>query len=419
MRFLRRCRSAVSGGKTGARPKGLSKARPLTTAFILVTGLIVSGSVGMPASASALPSAQTIERGWSSVPEYSTAPALASGEVVESDGTPVSQSTVILFPVPLSPKSGTPLTPLARTITDSQGRFTIRLPVGQFSKLATSRSGGALNLHVIAFYPGGIAQQFYSVSSSSAALLSGDKTADNASPTFAKLILHATLPTRFPGTREAAISPDSCEPDGSATQIPNVPVIVGMKESEASDLSSTTFSYSSTASMTLGVGISYTSPTGGFSADGSTTQTSGGSYTWDSLPSESNNDLEGYGIYNDQEFLCIIAGNYSNYWLLSQNYVGGEYGTPGTPPVAAGDCIPTQAHTTNTFTTGTQQTFGAGVQLSGLGYGINLSSQSGFSTDTSLTYEMGAHGHPVCGVSVPPGDSGKVEAIQVHSGITT
>jgi hypothetical protein len=142
---------------TKTRPGRLYKARLVTAAVTLVAGLTGSASVGMSASASSLSSAQAIQAigvGWSSVPEYSAAPALASGEVVNSAGTPLAQSTIILFPVPLTPETGAPLTPLARTVTDSQGRFTVRLPASQLSKLTTSRSAGALNLQVDRLLPG-------------------------------------------------------------------------------------------------------------------------------------------------------------------------------------------------------------------------------------------------------------------------
>jgi hypothetical protein len=239
-----------------------------------------------------------------------------------------------------------------------------------------------------------------------------------AHPAFYKLAIQATPQARISAAQQAAVTPDSCEPTGSTTTIKDIPVVVGSKESDASDLALTQFSYGSSSSMTLGAGVSYTGDMTGFSADGTTTETSGGSWTFGSLPSKGNNDLYGTGQYEEVETLCYTAGNYSEFWTVSQSFVGGELKTPGITPVGAGDCVATDKGSKNTFTMGTQQTFSTGVQLSAVGFGINLSSQSGFSSDTTLTYNMGADGHPICGVNVPPGKGGSVQVIQVHSSVT-
>jgi hypothetical protein len=399
-----------TSGQTVRQPNAWKKAYgawSLTVAFVVFTSLIVFGSIGTSASAAARPSVRSIQSGWSYVPEYSSAPALAEGRVVNSSGAPVSQATVILFPVPLEPKPGVALTPIARTITDAQGNFTVSLPAAQDARLTTARSEGALDFQVIAFYPGGIAHWFYSFHPGAH---------ESASRTPATLVLHASL-TGASEDREAAISPDTCEPEGTPTHISNIPVILGLKESDASDVS-VVFSYGATSSVTLGAGISYTSPNGGFSTDGSTTQSTGGYATWPPLSGVGNNYFEGAGEYTEQETLCDVKGDYSQYWTITQKDVTGMYGTPGAPAIATGDCSPEDGGSTLTFTNGTQETFGAGVQLSNLGYGINLSSQIGWSSTVTIEFHFGAVGHPLCGIDAKPGTAGYVGVIGVHSSTT-
>jgi hypothetical protein len=167
---------------------------PFCLAVIVLAATIAAVNVQ---AATAAPrtavSASEISQAWSSVPEFPSAPALASGQVVDA-GTPVTGATVILFPVPVPVSSGVgakvTVTPLARTTTDSNGRFVVRLPASSDTSLTNVRSGGALNLHVMAFYPSGIAQWYYSLPSA--------KSAATSQPT-ATLVLHHT-----PGTASTA-----------------------------------------------------------------------------------------------------------------------------------------------------------------------------------------------------------------------
>ncbi len=200
----------------------------------------------------------------------------------------------------------------------------------------------------------------------------------------------------------------------SSRTLAQIPVTMGYKQSSDSNLAYAGFDYSTSSSTTLGAGISYTSASGGFSADGTTTQTAGGSWTFPNLPGAGNNDFNGDGIYYDQEYLCYMVGNYSTYWLLTQHDVAGEKGTPGASPVSVGKCVTTLPGTTNIIHSGKQETFGAGVQLGSLGFGVNLSSQDGWSTQSELTYKMGSAGHPLCGSSDYPGSPGYVGVVGVH-----
>jgi hypothetical protein len=82
--------------------------------------------------------------------------------------------------------------------------------------------------------------------------------------------------------------------------------------------------------------------------------------------------------------------------------------------VKAGDCE-TGDPGKNQFTTGTAGTFTKGVYLEGAGLNFDLSSQTGYTSESSLTYDLGAT-VPVCGTGNPPGFIGSPATgfLQVH-----
>jgi hypothetical protein len=375
----------------------------LIASVVAAIGVTALGPTPASASSVSLRQVEAIQRGWSYVPEYSSAaPALALGEVVGSDGSALPGATVILFPVVKNSKAGTVMEPLARTITDTRGHFTLRLPTSRESRLASPKTR-ALNLHVIAFYAGGIAQWFYSLPTAT------------SSPVPAKLVFHRST-VKAPNITGITVQPYSCEAVGAATQTGGIPATMGVKESAAGDLANTTFQYGSTATSTFGAGVSYTNSDSGFSADGSTTQITGGSQSWNKLPSASNNDLNGTAHYYDQEYDCQIAGNFSQYWTLTFHVVSGTASTPGITPIPTGKCSAYARNSTETETTGTQMTFSTGVKLTQLGFGVDLSSQDGFSTSSSLSYTTGPlHGHPICGQYDYPNAPDNIGVLAVHS----
>jgi hypothetical protein len=126
------------------------------------------------------------------------------------------------------------------------------------------------------------------------------------------------------------------------------------------------------------------------------------------------NKLEADGVYQDAQWDCATIIDPGPWWELTQLDVASVYGTPGTKPISAGRCITSKPGEVATFTTGTQQTYSAGVDLSIKGFGINLSAQDGFAKSAALTYTMGKKGHAICGVSQYPGTPGYVGAIVVH-----
>lgn len=263
----------------------------------------------------------------------------------------------------------------------------MRLPASSDHMLTSTRSNGALNLQVMAFYPGGIAQWFYTLPSASRAAVS--------QPT-ATLALH-----QVPETLSAVSPAKSAGPAGSCgwvvdSEIAQIPVVMGFKQSQDAHLTYASFTYSTTDALTIGVGVSYTGPDGGFTADGTVEQSSGGSTTFGGMVGEGTNELEGDGVY------LLEAYNCDPIWELVPKTVNDTYGTPGASPVGVGYCVKTSPNTTLHYDSGTQETFSGGVNISSDGLGDNLSVQDGWSSDAELTYAFGSSSDPVCGQSNYP-----------------
>jgi hypothetical protein len=142
------------------------------------------------------------------------------------------------------------------------------------------------------------------------------------------------------------------------------------------------------------------------------------------MPGSGSNDLNGSGVYYDQEEECSVEGTYYYYWLTWLDTVGGAIegdATPGTGFASAGDCYGSNPGGIAKVYESTQETFSGGVDLGYLNsenpeynFGINLSAQDGWATDAELIYTMGSAGDPYCGKGAYPNQPGS-EAVVVHS----
>jgi hypothetical protein len=201
----------------------------VTATGIAVLGLTTAGAQSTFAAESPSASA-AIESSWSYVPQFASAPALAQGKLVDSGGAPVSRATVILFPVPVKPRTGDKLTPLARTTAGASGSFTVGLPAERDALLTSPKSAGARNLLVMAFTPGGFAEWYYSLPAPSTSKRAGNAATPAgtgaASIPFAKLRVH---PEAHAAQPSVSSSPAGCGIT-DYPQIANIPVVVGMRE---------------------------------------------------------------------------------------------------------------------------------------------------------------------------------------------
>jgi hypothetical protein len=347
-----------------------------------------------------------IQQAWSFVPDYSASPALDTGTVRNSAGKAIAGATVVLFPYLIAPKAGTALTPLARTVAGPDGTFTIRLPDADRAELASKRSEGVLNVHIMAFYPGGIANWFEPIKPGASTALPARLTLRNAGT--------ATATAATSSTPSAVGS--NCSAIGNPKIRGGIPAQVGYKSSADSNLANTSFTYTDSASATEGVGISGTGPNGGFSAAGTVTQNTEGNGVFTNMPGAGSNDLNGSGSYVDQEYQCYIDRFEppQDEWQFSPDVINSQYSTPGAKAVSAGYCNKTTANTEEKVYTSSQSTFSDGIQAEAIGLNINFSIQIGYATDSELIYTMGSAADPECGVGNYPNGAGDGEVV-IHS----
>jgi hypothetical protein len=365
-----------------------------------------------PAHADAFPSASpaisatvaSIQRDWSYVPEYAAAPALDAGRLTDSSGHAVSGATVIVFPVLLNPRPNQALPAIARATTNAAGRFTIHLPSAKRALLHGLRPDGIGNIHVMAFYPGEIANWFAPVQENG-----GDIAISN--------MVVQRLPAKA-ASASAAQSP-LASPDGcfvlSSAEKPDVKMIVGYKSNtNAKDISYSAFTYTAEADETTGVGVSVTDASVGFSVQGTTSQTSGLTINYPTIKGKSSNYFDVWTTWDRQKLHCQF-GRLTPYneWLFVFDSVNAGAGTPGAPVVKATHCTRAAGKSTYTYYSTTQATWTGGASTSGI-IGINLSSQDGWSRNAQLTYALKANGQ-ICGTkNVPNGHNPSAGWLQTH-----
>lgn len=376
---------------------------------LVVVGL--GGSASATATGSAAGDSVTaIQQAWAYVPEYTAAPAIESGLVTDHAGHPVAGATVILFPLLRNPKKGTVVPPLARTVTGANGRYVLHLPTALDSSLANKWTRGALNLHIMVFYPNASGSWFVPI-----------PAGQHATASAASITLRAVAETYVSDLPDDAPPNGSCDAASSPKSIGPVAQIVGYKSSLDPKLISAEFSYSTGYSVTTGGGLSYSGTYGSVSGDGTTTTSDTETIVYKPLPGAGSNYYEADSVWTWQKFQCFHPGGHgggywTNEWYLYENAVGGSRGTPGAPAVKAGYCYSSTDLESVTEDRSTEKTWAQGADLKALGVDVNLSSQDGYTTDASLTYNFNVKARdypPYCGVGGYPGTQ-SAGYVQVH-----
>jgi hypothetical protein len=383
------------------------------SASVLAVGLAaaivpgVAGATPNPFHAS-VSSLENIQNSWSYVSEYANAPALASGRLTTPGGSAMAGATVIVFPVPKSPKAGESLTPVARATTSSNGRYTLHLPAAKRALLLGTRSEAYMNMQIIAFYPDAMAIWFIPLKRNATEAVS------------ANLVLRQ-LPSENAANPPTAVRPAFPLPPHaedcflkSNSEIPDVPMVVGYKSTRtASDINYAQVTYSSTVDQSSGVAYSLTGSSGGFSVNGTTETTSNINLPYPKISGASSNYMRAYTLWNRSYLECYGPGTAWYAWETYLNSISTPDGTPGAPSVAAGKCTLASPGIPITYSTTTQTSWSEGVSISHY-IGINLSSQDGWTTSTSLTYDLKKTA-PICGVTnYPNGNNPSAGYLQVH-----
>ena len=294
---------------------------------------------------------QSIQHEWSAIPENAGAPALDNGLLTDAAGHAVGGATVLAFPVPTNAKVGQRIVPLARATTDSAGRYTLRLPYTQWGLLRSGSLDAYLNIHVMAIYPGAVADFFTPVK------LSGRK-AGTTDLALRQRQFRALGSTSASGSTPAVVPPHACVV-ASSYEYSNVQMIVGYRSAlTAARIGYTINGFSTTASETTGVGISSDTGDegyGGFSESGTTTKSSTTSGT-KTITGESSNDIQAATNWSNDFIECTIdaKGDVNEYWQAVYDSIATISGTPGAPAVAAGKCDPLASNTAMTYDNNTQ-----------------------------------------------------------------
>jgi hypothetical protein len=357
------------------------------------------------ASAASAPTASevaAVQQEYSAVPEYSTAPAIESGRVVDSGDHPVAGATVLLYPFPLQAPKGTVVSAVSRAVTDAAGSYTLHLPATQRSALADTGTGGALNLHLMTEYPGGVGNWFFSIPSAHATAAAARITMQSAPSSSLSAAAGGTTPQ----------TADYCR-TVSQTSIGPIDEYIGYK-STLDSKTTTNFTWTKGFSETTGVGISYSGTYASVSASGSSTMASNTSETFTAIKGASSNHYQAQSRWYWTETACGNQNETTYSWTLHQYYIDGGAGTPGAPAVAAGKCVTTNGLSSVTSDNQQQTTFSGGVDAKALGFDINLNAQDGFTSDASLTYSFASGDHPPwCGVKGYPGEAAN-DYLQIH-----
>jgi hypothetical protein len=153
--------------------------------------------------------------------------------------------------------------------------------------------------------------------------------------------------------------------------------------------------YTAGSTTTMGVGISIPGDFGSFSAGGTFTETSSGKEGFPTEQGQADVNMQTQYTYGEYH-VCFMSQVQPEVWVTGDREVNVQ------PPVT--DPPDKCGHYHNngflTRTTGTAGTFKAGVNLKGV-IGINLSAQSGYTKNVSITWTFPSGGY-LCGTNGYP-----------------
>lgn len=399
-------------------------------------------------------------------------PVVSSGTVTDSSGSPVTDADVVLYAWPdndteaaLQEGDSVKLQPVAKAVSDGSGNYSLR--IGDLSSVAPEvDANGLVNFETVA-YSGSTQANFNfprklvsaSDSSTGTAYLSAvtaagsivdtyassdaatEMASSDTAPVTATLALSALSSSTSEtdsisatdGTDDApeslSDSPDSADPNdseadydagvtkGCSTQLlKNLGpkwVIIGQTYSATTGVSHT-LTYSRGASSTLGVGVSGSGAYGSFEQSGTNAKST---TITNEYPSYGNHR----GAYYKTEFSYgkyHIHCSYSKYnerdyyEVRAKGYYGGENVTRAYIPKAT-HCAKYLNGGKFTRTTSKAITWTDGASL-GDAVGINLSAETGYSTDATVVYSFKADRY-ICGTGGAPGGSHPYNFVAAHT----
>ena len=404
-------------------------------AIVAGTGLALSLVSATQGSASALDiqaGTSAWAQGWSSLPA-SVGNNLFHG-TVRAAGKSSSGATVVLFGVP-NPTSSAPEAaeqPLVRTTSDTTGAWGLSVPAGL--DLAPYADNGVANFEIVSFDGHGSDVYFSSATSktvaakaalSSAGLIAGRLGKKNVGLTPVDSTAIALDSDRIPDRPGAGLSPQNLAAPADG------PISIGCTNSDYKSYPNTavqvaaTYSdgkgdyfrltYTKGANSSLGVATSE----GGeaFKQSGTTSKSSSSTQGFPTVKNVANRAYFTYFTYRRYKQHCVekqrgqVIDQWTNTIFAPYTYDGGDK-VSKVATIKAGQCIPEVKGGHFDLGRTKATTFSVGVKSSGP-IGIDLSADTGYSTNTDIDAEFPGTGHPLCGLKGKPGNSPGL--LQIHS----
>lgn len=367
-------------------------------------------------------------------------PTIAVGQILSKSGKPFGVELPVelrLWPGEgvlgaLTIGDGVKLTPVAKTLTDADGFFELRIE----SPAEVSRMAGEdhyIDLEIVATTPDGIASYSFSVSTSE---LNGTSLVDSPKNqsqhgSLTDLVLEPISATdssvaskSSQGVPDGAISDPAT--DGSndyvdklycewvvVQDLGNRDVTVGSAYMTASGVTDD-FQFSSGASMTLGVGYSAAGQNAGFSQTGTSTRTTSGTVDYPSHTGTNNHRIfRTYYQYATFRERCQTSATSGWYWANNWETrpttwaAGAPYGTSASAPATpAANCTVFPNGSSFTKSATVAVTWASGVSVSSA-IGINLSSVSGWSSAVKNVWTFTVSGRMLCGTDAAIGGNAR------------
>ncbi|TBN57532.1 hypothetical protein EYE40_09095 [Glaciihabitans arcticus] len=360
--------------------------------------------------------------------ELST-PTVASGELAAASGAPAAAGLpVVLYGWPSTDVLGAmqegdtvKLTPVGKAVTDASGRFDLRIEnPAEAARLAGA--DGLVNLEIQAFSPEGIASHSFSkrvTTGGDLAPVDEDEpgtTVNEATATKLELVTESHIGA---GVAAGTSAPSEIQAVFDKTDIcgatllkryPGIDAIVGRMYSSTSGIQSS-FSIASNATATVGVAKSVSGKYATFSQTGTSSVTSGDSFSWNKSTLSGGRQFRTDFTYGRFSNWCYPIGGTKKVSSYSVRPVswdgGGYYGTEAVPSVPAANCRPFGANTSQTRSTSAATKTTNGIKISSV-IGIDLSSSAGYTAAVKAgIHNVGSVTRKLCGTNGVPTSPGR------------
>lgn len=385
-------------------------------ALIATTAALCVATTGVVATtpAQAVVSTSVWATTFASVPTVKGTP-LASG-VLTAKGKPSAGATVVLWTNPDGAKQPVAV---SRTTTDSAGKWSVSIPAGTDLSAIVDPRAGTANFFVESFDSVGSSVFFLpaQTSPSLTAARSVLATAVSAGTARAngKAVALSTDPTVSTGIKlHSDQSPLQVDPNYKSSPLANSVSPLGCSSTVlatydhvkvwlaylADEASGTAEHLIFQAGATSNFGVGVQGANGGWALGGTASHSSSVSVNF---PATHNVQyMNYYGTVQSKKVRQKCGGRaFSNQVYLAQSALTGGFSYTAAPRIAMGNCEIIPANTTLTKQKTAAYTNSSGISTAGL-IGINLSAQTGYSTDTAIDYANHGHARPWCGLSAAP-----------------